>query len=280
MYEMCFGSNYIALAVGANLKEVDEQERLKLFRWLDSHGQSRSTAGWLFENYCHRFLSSGINTEARPLTMGADDLQVEMSSGYHRIVELESIKENIYLVPDVRNLPAVDSFFIDRVKKMVYLFQITISRDHSIDLKNLIEIVMKFELNKCGFPFALVFVVPSNMVNDYPKQMITGADLFDDLENRSVEEIRGIGPKTAKKLTRDLKISSQHDFYTAAHDKVLLQKLMVIVKTSYISKFVEIVDGIQQYKELINIPQFVLGINVERSMDMESFKRQKLKISS
>jgi hypothetical protein len=276
MYEMCFGSNYIALAVGANLKEVDEQERLKLFRWLDSHGQSRSTAGWLFENYCHHFLSSGINTVARLLTVGANDLQLEMSRGYHRIVELESIEENIYLVPGVRNLPAVDSFFIDTAKKMVYLFQITISRDHSIDLKNLIEIVMKFELDKLGFPFALVFVVPSKMVNDFPKQKITGAHSFDDLKNRSVDEIRGIGPKTAMKLI-PLNISSQHDFYTAARDEGRLKELMDIVKNkNCIFKFVEIVDGIKQYKELIDIPQFVLGINVECSMDMESFKRQKL----
>ena len=76
MYEMCFGSNSIALAVGANLKEVDEQERLKLFRWLDSHGQSRSTAGGLFENYCYYFLSSGNNTEDSSLPMGAHNFQL------------------------------------------------------------------------------------------------------------------------------------------------------------------------------------------------------------
>jgi hypothetical protein len=278
-YEMRLGSIYIALAVEANLKNADEQERLKLFRWLQSQGQSRSTAGWLFENYCHGVLSSGINTEARSLTMGADNLQVIMSPGYHRIAELESIEDmfrNMYSAHDIPNLPAVDGYYIDTIKGMIYLFQMTVSRDHSISLENLIYVVKKFELNKHGLPFALIFVVPSNIANDFPKQKIAGAHSFNDLKNRSVVEIRGIGDTIAQKLI-PMKISTQHDFYNAAHDEVLLQKLNGIVRNkNCIPKFVDMVDGIKQYKELIDIPQYVLGINVECSMDMESFKRQKL----
>jgi hypothetical protein len=265
MYEMCFGSNYIALAVGANLKEVDEQERLKLFRWLDSHGQSRSTAGWLFENYCHGVLSSGINAVARSLTMGADNLQLEMSPGYHNIAELESIEDmfrNMYSAPDIPNLPAVDGYYIDTIKGMIYLFQMTVSRDHSIPLENLTYVMKKFELDQHGLPFALIFVVPSNSADDFPKQKITGAHSFNDLQNRSVVEIRGIGDKTAMQLSF-LKISTQHDFYTAACDEGRLEELRGIVKNkTCISNFVAFVDGIKQYKELINIPQFVLGIDV------------------
>ena len=276
IYERHLRSIYFAVNLKeVNLKEVDEQERLKLSRWLQSHDQ---TSGWLFENYCHGVLSSGINAVARSLTMGADNLQLEMSPGYHRIAELESIEDmfrNMYSAPDIPNLPAV-GYYIDTIKGMIYLFQMTVSRDHSISLENLTYVMKKFELNKHGLPFALIFVVPSNMVNDYPKQKITAAHSFDDLKNRSVDEIRGIGPKTAMKLS-SLNISSQHDFYTAARDEGRLKELMDIVKNkNCVFKFVEIVDGIKQYKELIDIPQFVLGINVERSMDMESIKRQKL----
>jgi hypothetical protein len=264
-YEMCFGSFYIASAVEANLKNTDEQERLKLFRWLQSHGQSRSTAGWLFENYCHGVLSSRINAVARSLTVGADNLQLEMSPGYHRIVELESIEDmfrNMYSAPDIPNLPAVDGYYIDTIKGMIYLFQMTVSRDHSISLENLIYAVKKFELNKHGLPFALMFVVPSNIANDFPMQKITGVHSLNDLKNRSVDKIRGIGDKTAMQLSF-LKISTQHDFYTAACDEGRLKELMGIVKNkSCISNFVAMVDGIKQYKELINIPQFVLGIDV------------------
>jgi hypothetical protein len=117
---MCLGSIYIAFAVEANLKNADVQERLMLFRWLQSHGQSLSTAGWLFENYCHGILSSGINAVAKSLTAGANDLHLEMKAGYHRIFELKSIEEmfrNMCSEPDIPNLPAVNSYFIDAKKK-------------------------------------------------------------------------------------------------------------------------------------------------------------------
>lgn len=266
-YDMRFGSIYIAFAVEANLKNADVQERLKLFRWLQSHGQSRSTAGWLFENYCHGILSSGINAVAKSLTADTNDLQLEMIPGYHRIFELESIEEmfrNMYSEPDIPNLPAVDGFFVHTNKRMVYLFQMVISRDHSIGLENLVYIVKKFELNKLGFSFVLIFVIPSNIENDFPKQKITGADSFDDLKNLPVEQIRGIGPKSAIKLrSPPFNISSKNDFYVAAQDQTLLKQMAVFVKQSYISNFLVIVDGVQQYKELANIPQFVLGIEVE-----------------
>jgi hypothetical protein len=82
------------------------------------------------------------------------------------------------------------------------------------------------------------------------------------LQNRSVVEIRGIGYTIAKKLS-SLEITTQHDFYTAACDEGRLEELRGIVKNkTCISNFVAFVDGIKQYKELINIPQFVLGIDV------------------
>jgi hypothetical protein len=266
-YDMCLGSIYIAYAVEANLKNADNQERLKLFRWLQSHGQSRSTAGWLFENYCHGILSSGINAVAKSLTAGANDLHLEMKAGYHRIFELESIEEvfrNMYSEPDIPNLPAVDSYFIDDNNEMVYLFQMTISRDHSIGFENLVYVVKKFELNKDGFSFALVFVVPSNIEKDFPKQKITGADSFDDLKDLPIEQIRGIGPKSAMKLkSAPFNMYSKYDFYVAAQDQALRDQMTAFIKKSYISNFMAIVDGVKQYKELANIPQFVLGIKVE-----------------
>ena len=256
------------MAIEANWKKTDEQERLKLFRWLQSHGQSRSTAGWLFENYCHGILSSGINAVARSLTVGANNLQLEMIPGYHRIVELESIEEmfrNMYSEPDIPNLPAVDGYFIDTVKRMIYLFQMTVSRDHSIGFENLIYIMKKFELNKFGFSLALIFVVPLSIANDFPEQRITGADSFDDLKNLPVEDIRGIGRVSAPKLrSPPLNISSKYDFYIAAQNQSLLEQMIAIVKKkTTISNFVDTVEGINQYKELISIPQFVLGIDVE-----------------
>jgi hypothetical protein len=268
LFEMRLGSIYIALAVEANLKKADEQERLKLFRWLQSHGQSRSTAGWLFENHCHGILSSGINAVARSLTVGANNLQLEMIPGYHRIVELESIEEmfrNMYSEPDIPILPAVDGYFIDTVKRMIYLFQMTVSRDRSIGFENLIYIMKKFELNKFGFSLALIFVVPSSIANDFPEQKITGADSFDDLQNLPVEDIRGIGRVSAPKLRfPPLNISTKYDFYVAAQNQSLLEQMIAIIKKkTTISNFVETVDGINQYKELINIPQFVLDIDVE-----------------
>jgi hypothetical protein len=124
--------------------------------------------------------------------------------------------------------------------------------------------VEKFELNKHGFPFALVFVVPSNIEKDFPKQKTTEDDPFDDLKNLPVEQIRGIGPKSAMKLrSSPFNISSKYDFYIAAQDQALLEQMIVFIKKSYISNFMAIVGGVEQYKELANIPQFVLGIEVE-----------------
>jgi len=75
-YEMHFGSTYIASSVEANLITAEEKECLKLFRWLQSHGKSLSTAGWVFESYCHRLLSSDLNSVARSLTDGVNDLHL------------------------------------------------------------------------------------------------------------------------------------------------------------------------------------------------------------
>jgi hypothetical protein len=170
----------------------------------------------------------------------------------------------MYSVPYTPNLPAVDGYFIDENKKTVYLFQMTISRDHSIDLENLAYIVKTFELNRLGFSFALIFVVPSNIEKYFPKQKITGADLFDDLSNLPVEQIRGIGPKSAMKLrSSPFNIKSKYDFYLAAQDRALHNQMTAFIPKNCISNFVIIVDGIKEYKELANIPQFVLGIKVE-----------------
>lgn len=131
-----------------------------------------------------------------------------------------------------------------------------------------------------GIHFGSVFVGPSDMANDYSKQEITGDYSYDDLKNRCVEEIHGIVLVSSWKLRfSSLKISSQQGFYDAACvDR--LPKLQGIIKQSCIANFGEIVDGINQYKELIiNSPQFVLGINVDvdYSTDgMTSSKHQKL----
>jgi len=107
----------------------------------------------------------------------------------------------------IPNLPAVDRYFIDKNERMVHMFQMTISRDCSIGLENLIYSLKKFELNKLGFSFALIFVVPSNIANDFPKQRITGADTFDDLKNLPIEQICGIGPKSATKPPKNNHVS-------------------------------------------------------------------------
>jgi len=115
-YELCLGSLYIVSAVAANLKKADEEERLKLFRWLKSEGQSRSTAGRLFESYCHGFLSSGVKAVARSLTVGTSNLQLSMRQGFHKFFKAKSDDEkfrNLYSVPDIPNLPAIDSYYID-----------------------------------------------------------------------------------------------------------------------------------------------------------------------
>ena len=147
---------------------------------------------------------------------------------------------------------------------MVYFFQMTISCDHSIALENLVYVLEKVGLNTLGFSFALVFVVPSNIAKDFLRQKITWADSFDDLRSSPVEQIREIGPKSAKKLrSSPFNINSKYDFYVAAQDQALLEQMIVFIKKSYISNFMAIVDGVEQYKELANIPQFILGIEVE-----------------
>jgi hypothetical protein len=122
-YEMNLGSIYIKYAVEENLENADKQERLNLFRWLNSHGHSKSTAGWLFEGYCHDFLSSGFEGSAKSLIDDATYLDLKILEGYQRVATIKSIEEiyrNMYSVPESSNLPAVDSFYIDQQKRMIY----------------------------------------------------------------------------------------------------------------------------------------------------------------
>ena len=75
----------LMLRFGGSVRYIFTEDEDFRNEGIQSHDQSRSTAGWLFENYFHGILSSGINAVARSLTVGANNLQLEMISGYHRI---------------------------------------------------------------------------------------------------------------------------------------------------------------------------------------------------
>jgi len=160
---------------------------------------------------------------ARSLTASVGNLHLKWSVGYHRTVELESIEDmfrNMYSAPDIPKLPAVDGFYIDTVERMIFLFQMTISCDHSIRFEDLIYIIEKIEPTKLAYRFALIFVVPLNIADVFPKQKITGATLFDDLKNSPVENIRGIGPILGAQLrSSPYNISTMYDFYVATQDQ-------------------------------------------------------------
>jgi len=147
---------------------------------------------------------------------------------------------------------------------MIFLFQMTISCDHSIRFEDLIYIIKEFEPTKLAYRFALIFVVPLNIADDFPKQRITGATLFDDLKNSPVENIRGIGPILGAQLrSSPYNISTMYDFYVATQDQLRCETMTRFLRKPFISNFVTIVDDIKLCKNLIDIPQFVLGIDVE-----------------
>jgi hypothetical protein len=137
----------------------------------------------------------------------------------------------------------------------------TVSRAHGIAFENIVSTVKKYKLDKLGFSFALVFLVPSDIANQFPKQKISGG--VDDLKNSDVQQIRGIGKESAKQL-KSLKIFTMHDLFVAIQDELILKKMQNFIKSAYISEFRASVEQIQKYEVLSAIPQYILAIKVEK----------------
>jgi hypothetical protein len=138
---LCFGSRWIAAKLEQQLDNVRKHEQIDWIRRLKTVGEAGSLRRWLFEQFVHeKFLRGGKFRLKRLTDTQASALETRVlhirNKGYQKLWTLSSLEQafaDSYLMLTAKNFESLDSFYYSRHEKVVYLFQITISRVHSVN---------------------------------------------------------------------------------------------------------------------------------------------------
>jgi len=138
----------------------------------------------MFESFVHNLLPKGVNDfdiknlhnlaeekikipEAKTVSFNTiDDLILNIRNNIKGNVFLE----NVYWKPKIRNFEGIDAAI--GIEDKIYLFQMTVSLEHSTKTNNLKKIVDNFKCKK----IYLCFVVPEDKFVDFKKQSYLNTD--------------------------------------------------------------------------------------------------------
>ena len=244
-FSMFFCSKQIAEEVFTNVEDHSEQKRRELSNWLSHRSEAASFRGWLFEYLAHEKL----DTEA--------DLDLKAMGSTYTDVALK-IPKGRYAMPKHRNNAAVDAHYLDSVNSKLFLFQITLSKDHPVTvygLANHIEKEVGLSLDQASnLDSFLVFVVPMEIFQVFSAQKIEAETCPGDKD--SVSSLRGIGKQRAKTLSSK-NISTVQDLASAIQTGV--PTLSGEFKRAYDS-YCHLKEHVQEYRFLERLRQYKLGI--------------------
>jgi len=130
-----------------------------------------SVRGSLFENYAHSVLQGNGTWVIRGLTCDKDEkLKFENNNQTVVFESLDklTLSEGVYYKPKSKTFGALDSLV--RLGTDIYLFQMTVSQDHSIKHAALNEHLETLISNNPSCKFTLIFVTPPDMFKKIGKQ--------------------------------------------------------------------------------------------------------------
>ena len=175
-YTFVFASNWVFQQVSSEFFALGQSELVNLIKNC-REPETGTLIGLLFEYYSHRQLSCGGEYIVRCLSDSADGNQETMT--IPKRVDLfsfdgvEKLKlESGYYKPKQKNFAAVDSIYVDTVKKVVNFFQITKAASHKINGEGMLKLVNTFNSLKSGvrLTYRLYFVLPSFIYEEYYKR--------------------------------------------------------------------------------------------------------------
>lgn len=263
-------SKVVATMIHEQLNRKLDDDRQTLIRWLDGAGKASTFAGWVFENYVHEKLLAGGDFPMKLLGESSEApspiLSMPTTGGHYKRFKVEvPLNEALvgaYQMPEASNLQSVDSYI--RIGSIVWLFQITRSVEHDVDLEGIISILKYVncydDVKKNSNLARLVFVVPMEYKDTYRKQrLIVPAGLHGteaEILAGACDQITGIGPDRKRKLSAIQGINTVGQLLQASDgDPDVLKFVRGAVK-----RFKNSLESLNDFEAFKRIPQYVIGV--------------------
>lgn len=167
-----FASPYIADRISNKLL-VEQTHKAIEFLQRSAHIPTlASVRGSLFENYAHSVLQGNGTWVIHGLTCDKKDEQLKLQNNNQTVVfeslDKLTLSKGVYYKPKSKRFGALDS--LARLGTDIYLFQMTVSQDHSISHAALKEHLETLIPNNPSCKFTLIFVTPPDMFKKIGKQ--------------------------------------------------------------------------------------------------------------
>lgn len=261
------GSVYIAERLMSSIEKSLDNKREQIMQLLDGVGKASPFWGWLYENHAHDALLRGGTFLLRSLDDNSvSDFMMPPTVGTYKRFKLTTdvadIFKNAYRIMDASSLAAIDSYAL--IGDILYLFQITKNMDHSLSTEGIIGLLEYLDrldsTRKDLSTVRIVFVVPDEMKENFPKQRFECAELYDGMDHTAIlsskcDKIPGIKVEK-RKVLEGRKIRTVEQLLDARKNK----DGAVSFVHSVTSKFMENMKRLADYQSFKQIPQFVVGV--------------------
>jgi len=187
-----FATANIGRRIGEATFAISPKDAQRLYRFLLRMGETKTSAGWIFEARMDQIFQRGGPFKAillggsTTITIDIVDKSCKVFSTVSELGSLlriqpgsESINPNIiggYFKPQHCNQRSPNSFAIARFattdKPVLVFFQMTVSTLHPVKAQGLASIWAEIPEELRETPPVLVFVVPADVANTFPEQTI------------------------------------------------------------------------------------------------------------
>jgi hypothetical protein len=182
----------IGRRIGEATIAISPKDARRLYEFLLRMGETKTSAGWIFEARMHQIFQRGGSFKATKLggsTTITIDIDHKSCKDFSKVSELgsllrkqrgsQTINPDIiggYFQPQHCNLRSVNSVAIARFatteKPVLLLFRMTVSTSHPVKAEGLASIWAEIPEDLRETPPILVFVVPADVANTFSEQTI------------------------------------------------------------------------------------------------------------
>jgi hypothetical protein len=274
-------STAVSSAVSEHLKARNHTERVEMLLKLEGVAKASSFYRFLFEPHVHEILMRDRHFQIRSLEVEGVSVREFVITPESQIeyVEKKSYAEyavQFLQIPLASNHRSCDSWFVDKLRRLVVFVQVTSSYHHPESQKGLENVLLKLSSSDSdilNYEKILLFVVPDTlneiMSTKFTKQIIEDSQapslldskkdvLFKDIYgNRNSGTLVGFGEKSYKEVLEVVGIDE---------DQVTLQDVHVklsIFSTKVRNLLYSFFTSISEAPCGIELKQYVLGIPVK-----------------
>ena len=158
-----FASSYITERALTVFIQNQHQKLCELLLNFEASPHLSGLRGNLFEAFAHRTISNGGTFDCRNLHNDTEFEIVLTERESKRFSDIRECNDDLYFLPWNPNYPCIDSIIPKK-----YLFQMTVSTEHPIKLKKMLEITKWTKLSE------VYFVVPRQLYKKFKLQSLAG----------------------------------------------------------------------------------------------------------